>query len=84
MRTGKDRVVVVTGASRKSVMRLTVTVSDTGLDIAVTGGKPVEGPLYGQLVAIAATSDFARLSWDGEILVNRRPPVQRIGSATAG
>lgn len=70
-----------TGASRKGAMRFLVTASDRGLDIAAEGGKPVEGPLYGQLVAIAATRDLARLSWQGEALVTRRQPVQRMGRA---
>lgn len=70
-----------TGASRKAPMRFTVTTGERGLDIAAEGGKPVEGPLYGQLVAIAATRDLARLSWEGEPLVTRRQPVQRMGRA---
>lgn len=69
------------GASRKGELRLSVTTSATGLDVAVTGGKPVEGRLYGQLVAVAAVSDFARLTWGGELIVNRRPPVQPMGRA---
>lgn len=72
---------VLAGASRKAVLRVTVTTSEAGLDIAVTGGKDVEGPMYGQLVAIAATSDIARLSWEGEPVVTRRPPTQRMGKA---
>ncbi|MEO1493988.1 MAG: class I SAM-dependent RNA methyltransferase [Pseudomonadota bacterium] len=72
---------VTTGASRKGEVRLTVTVSDSGLDVAVTGGKPVEGPMYGQLVAVAATSDMARLCWNDEDVVTRRPPEQTIGRA---
>lgn len=70
-----------TGASRKASMRFAVAMSERGLDIAAEGGKPVEGPLYGQLVAIAATRDLARLSWDGEALVTRRQPLQRMGRA---
>lgn len=72
---------VTTGASRKGELRLTVTVSESGLDVAVTGGKPVEGPMYGQLVAVAATSDMARLCWNGDDVVTRRPPEQTIGRA---
>ena len=72
---------VITGASRKGELRIAVTTSEAGLDVAVTGGKPVEGPMYGQLVAFAATSDLARLSWDGEVVVMRRSPVQRMGRA---
>ena len=67
------------GASRKGEMRLTVTASEAGLDVAAEGGKPVEGGLYGQLVAIAATKDLAQLSWNGDVVVTRRPPVQHLG-----
>jgi 23S rRNA (uracil1939-C5)-methyltransferase len=62
-------------------MRFTVTASERGLDVAAEGGKPIQGPLYGQLVAVAATRDLARLGWDGEPLVTRRQPVQRMGRA---
>lgn len=72
---------VMTGASRKGELRITVTTSEAGLDVAVLGGKPVAGPMYGQLVAFAATSDLARLSWEGEPVVVRRPPLQRMGRA---
>ncbi len=72
---------VITGASRKGELRFTVTTSEAGLDVSVTGGKPVEGPMYGQLVAVAATSDMARLCWNGEEVVTRRPPEQAIGRA---
>lgn len=73
------RQLVLAGASRKAELRLSVTVTDAGLDVAATGGKPVEGPMYGQLVAVAATSDLARLSWDGEEIVTRRPPGHLMG-----
>ena len=69
------------GASRKGTLRLTVTAGERGLDVAAEGGKLVEGPMYGLLVAVAATRDLARLSWDGEALVTRRQPVQRLGRA---
>jgi 23S rRNA (uracil1939-C5)-methyltransferase len=69
------------GGSRKGTLRLTVTASERGLDIAVEGGKPIEGPMYGQLVAVAATRGLARLSWDGEPLVTRRQPIHRFGRA---
>lgn len=72
---------VTTGASRKGELRITITTSDNGLDVAVTGGKPIEGPMYGLLVAIAATSDMARLAWDGDVVVTRRPPGQIMGRA---
>ncbi len=72
---------VVAGASRKGEIRLAVTATPAGLDVAVTDGKPVEGPLYGELVAIAATTDFARLTWQGEPVVTRRAPSLPMGLA---
>lgn len=72
---------VLAGASRKGELRITVTASEAGLDVSVSGGKPVEGPMYGQLVAFAATSDLARLGWDDEPVVVRRPPFQCMGRA---
>ncbi|MEM7422215.1 MAG: class I SAM-dependent RNA methyltransferase [Pseudomonadota bacterium] len=80
-RLGRLSDLVLYGASRKGEMRLTLTASEAGLDVAVTNGKPVEGPVYGNLVAAAAASDIARLSWNGEILVTRRVPFQRFGHA---
>ena len=70
---------VQAGASRKGALRVTVTTSEAGLDVAAEGGKPIEGGLYGQLVAVAATKDLARLSWNGDVVVSRRPPVQHFG-----
>lgn len=69
------------GASRKGALRLGVTDTPAGLDIAVNGGKPLAGSLYGELVAIAATSDLARLSWDGDVVVTRRRPKLEMGEA---
>jgi 23S rRNA (uracil1939-C5)-methyltransferase len=69
------------GGSRKGEIRLTITASDAGLDVAGTGGKPIEGPMYGYLVAVAATADLARLCWNGDEVVTRRPPEQVLGKA---
>ncbi|MEM7745240.1 MAG: class I SAM-dependent RNA methyltransferase [Pseudomonadota bacterium] len=73
--------IVGAGASRKAALRLLVTDSEAGLDVSVTGGKPVEGGLYGELIAIAATSNLARLAWEGETVVTRRAPAQPMGKA---
>ena len=69
------------GASRKGELRLVVTDASAGLDIAVTGGKPLDGGLYGRLVAATATSSIARLTWDGEPVIQRDPPAQTMGRA---
>lgn len=69
------------GASRKGELSLTVTLSDGGIDMALTGGKPLEPGLFSALAAIAGKADLARLTWDGETVVTARPPVQRFGRA---
>lgn len=73
--------IVEAGASRKGALRITVTETLAGLDVAIDGGKPVEGGLYGELVAFSATSDLARLSWGGDVVVTRRPPEIAMGPA---
>lgn len=72
---------VAEGASRKGEMKFTVTASPSGLDVAASGGKQLDGGLYGTLVAATATSRIARLTWDGEPILSRRPPGQHMGRA---
>ncbi len=69
------------GASRKTALRTTVTRTENGLDIAVEDGKTLEKQALLDAAALADTHDLARLTWNGEILVTRRPPHQRIGPA---
>lgn len=66
----------VLGASRKAGLDVSVTISDGGLDVLVTGGKPLDEALRVSLAALAETYDLARLSWADEIVVTRRPPEQ--------
>lgn len=65
---------VEAGLSRKGRAALAVTATETGLDVAVTGGKEVDGPLRAELAKRAAAIDLARLTWEGDILAERRPP----------
>ncbi|MDQ2090400.1 class I SAM-dependent RNA methyltransferase [Marimonas arenosa] len=69
------------GASRRGELSLSVTRSDNGLDIAVEGGLPSDGPLLLTLAQEAERHDLARLSWNGEIIATRRPPQHRFGKA---
>lgn len=68
----------------KSAPTLHVTVTDTGLDVDVTGversGRSAD--VAQQAVRAARGADIARLSLDGEVLVMMRPPTVRFGSAT--
>ncbi|MDK3017886.1 class I SAM-dependent RNA methyltransferase [Pseudodonghicola flavimaris] len=69
------------GASRKGALAVTATVSAAGLDIAVTGGKPLDGPLQLALAQLTEAQGLARLTWEGEVIAMRHPPVQRFGAA---
>ncbi|TNF20134.1 MAG: class I SAM-dependent RNA methyltransferase [Rhodobacteraceae bacterium] len=65
------------GASRKGEMAVQVTLSEDGLDVVVTGGKPLDTDLEVALAALAGRHDLARLVWDRDPIVLRSPPGQR-------
>lgn len=69
------------GTSRKAPLAVSVTLSLGGLDVAVRGGKPLDGPLRITLAGLAQKHDVARLAWDDEVIVTRRPPQQAFGPA---
>jgi len=72
---------VISGASRKSEIILVVTLTEGGLDVAIEKAKEMNRALLEVLVAKAETHDLARLTWNGEIIATRRPPVVRFGKA---
>ncbi len=69
------------GASRKGELALTVTRSDGGPDVAVTGGKPADAVLRLTLAQMAEAHGLSRLTWEGEVIALRAPPAQIFGSA---
>lgn len=69
------------GSSRKAELSVTATLSPEGLDIAVAGGKPLDGPFQAQLGQEAQRLNLARLAWDGEVIATRMPPFQPFGAA---
>lgn len=69
------------GGSRKGELRVTLTESEVGLDVSVSGGKPLDLQLETALAQIAGQHDLARLAWDGEVVAMARPPAQRFGPA---
>ncbi len=75
------RQVTELGTSRKAELTLTVTLTEGGIDLAVTGGKPLEPALFAGLAGLAETADLVRLSWDGEAISTRRAAAQRFGAA---
>ncbi|MCE9649691.1 MAG: class I SAM-dependent RNA methyltransferase [Parvibaculum sp.] len=63
------------GLSRKGRASLAVTATQEGLDVAVSGGKEApDGPLRAELAKRAASIDLARLTWESDILAERRAP----------
>lgn len=66
--------------SRKGEISATVTLSEAGLDLSVTGGKPLDGPLLAQMAQEAERFGLARLSWDGEVIATRLAPFQTFGA----
>ena len=78
---GRLEELVLTGASRKGEIRITLTLSEAGVDCAVTGAKTLDGLGMALLAGAATRADLARLAWNGEVAVTRSPPVQRMGRA---
>lgn len=75
-----------TGGSRKGELKCAVTLTETGLDMAVEGGKTPEDGSTGarfraDLAAIAEAHDLARLTWGGEPVAMRRAPAIRFGGS---
>ena len=73
--------IALVGASRKAVLAVTVTVSQGGLDVAVTGGKPLDGPLRMTLAQQAEGLGLARLPWEDDVIATRQRPQQQFGKA---
>lgn len=71
----------VIGASRKNGISVAATLSQSGLDIAVSGGKPLDGPLQVGLAQLAERHDLARLTWEDEVIATRHAPDQMFGAA---
>lgn len=70
------------GGSRSSEVSLTVTHSLDGPDVAVSGGKELDGALRMDLARIAEAHGIARLTWSDETVALRAAPRQRMGRAT--
>ncbi|MCB2129122.1 MAG: class I SAM-dependent RNA methyltransferase [Rhodobacteraceae bacterium] len=67
------------GASRKSELSLTATLTGGGVDLAVSGGKPLDQSLFSSLAPAAEGAGIARLTWGGELVINLRPAFQQFG-----
>lgn len=58
-----------------------ITASEAGLDVDIRGHGPAGDKLRLSLTEAAERLDLARLSMHGDIVVERRPPQQRMGKA---
>lgn len=71
--------IVSLGGSRKGELRLTVTDTDGGIDVAVTGGKPLEMRTSVKLGEIAEEAGLSRITWDDDVVVMSRLPTLTFG-----
>lgn len=58
-----------------------ITASEAGLDVDIRGHGPLGDKLRLALTQLAERLDLARLSNHGEVVVERRPPLQQMGKA---
>lgn len=58
-----------------------LTATAGGIDVDVRGLGPASPSLRAKLVTLANTLDLARLSLHGDVVVERRPPLVRMGRA---
>jgi 23S rRNA (uracil1939-C5)-methyltransferase len=66
-------------ANTKEPFKLTVTATDSGLDIATAGSGPMTAPTRQSATDFVIRAGFARLSVDGEIIVEPKKPVVLFG-----
>ncbi|GAB5449046.1 class I SAM-dependent RNA methyltransferase [Gymnodinialimonas sp.] len=71
--------IVKLGASRSATLGLSVTLTETGIDLHVTGAKPLDGPLRAALPSVQHT--FSRLTWGDEPVYSETPPRLTLGTA---
>lgn len=71
----------IIGGSRKGELSINVVQSTGGLDVSVTGGKPLSRELETDLAQALHKFGFARLAWEGEVIATETPPAQMFGAA---
>ena len=68
--------------TKKGEARVTLLSTETGVDVSLDEVKSLRGGQdYLKAVEVAEMLDLARLSANGETLLERRPPVLRMGNA---
>ncbi len=67
---------------KKGEARISLLATETGIDISLDGVKDIAGgPDYLKAVQMAEDLDLARLTANGDILLERRAPLLQMGSA---
>ena len=69
------------GGSRSQTLSVTLTHSQTGPDVRVEGGKPLDAALQMDLARLAERFVLARLTWGDETVALRALPEQVFGKA---
>ncbi len=69
----------ILGASRKAELTLVVTETENGPDVVVEGAKTADITLLGQLAELVEAARISRLTWNGEIVAQRAPPLIILG-----
>jgi len=73
---------VTLGGSRSAELSLQITQTRGGVDVVVTGGKPLDATLRMDLARIVESHRFSRLTWGEETVALRDRPAQTFGAAT--
>lgn len=68
-------------ASRSTTLSFTLTLTDTGLDLDITGAPRPEATRLMDLAQLVESASLARLSWSGETIVQSTLPMIRFGPA---
>jgi len=75
------KALTILGASRKGRLAVTLTLLDDGVDIAVSGGKPLGPDMFTQLAERVRDAGVVRLSWGGELVAGFGPVRLTLGPA---
>jgi 23S rRNA (uracil1939-C5)-methyltransferase len=67
--------------SRTTELSVQLTRSLAGLDVVVTGGKPLDTAMQMEMARLVEAHALARLTWEGEVIALRAAPMQRFGRA---
>ena len=69
------------GGSRSQDVDLAITRTLNGPDVAVTGGKEMDAAQRMDLARLVEQFGLSRLTWNGEVVALRHPPILRLGRA---